>query len=146
MTSSVMKVVRNASNPTVQRQLTLEVGKLKVVIVQRQVVLHGGESAWPGGEVSNALVFTMQHLSEVICNKRLQISLKISSSGKPLLKFGIWRIIWNKLSVSLGLDASVPITDFTQTCILHSFVYFRLQQSKCCFRQSSNIDNNVYVQ
>ncbi len=51
--------------------LTLEVCKLKVVVVQRQVVLHGREAARPGGEVSNTLVFTVQHLSEVICNKRV---------------------------------------------------------------------------
>lgn len=51
--------------------LTLEVGKLKVVIVQRQVVLHGREAARPGGEVSHTLMFTVQHLSEVICNKKV---------------------------------------------------------------------------
>lgn len=50
-------------------QLTLVVGKLEVVVVQRQVVLHWGEAAWAGGEVSNTLVFTVQHLSEMICNK-----------------------------------------------------------------------------
>lgn len=36
--------------------------------MQRQVVLHGREAARPGGEVSDTLVFTVQHLSEVICN------------------------------------------------------------------------------
>lgn len=37
--------------------------------MQRQVVLHWGEAARAGGEVSNTLVFTVQHLSEMICNK-----------------------------------------------------------------------------
>lgn len=50
-------------------QLTLEVGKLKVVVVQGQVVLHGREAAWSGGEISDTFVLTVQHLSEVICNK-----------------------------------------------------------------------------
>lgn len=51
---------------------TVEVRKLKVVVVLRQVVLHRREAAWPGGEVSNALVFTVQHLSEVIYNKKIK--------------------------------------------------------------------------
>jgi len=51
---------------TFLEQLTVEVGKLKVVVVQGQVVLHRREAARPGGEVTNALVFTVQHLSEVI--------------------------------------------------------------------------------
>lgn len=38
---------------------TLEVGELKVVIVQRQVVLHGREAARTGGEVPDALVLTV---------------------------------------------------------------------------------------
>lgn len=47
---------------------TLEVGKLKVVVVQRQVVLHGREAARPGGEVPDALVLAVQDLRVVICN------------------------------------------------------------------------------
>lgn len=38
---------------------TLEVGKLKVVVMQRQVVLHGREAARTGGEVPDALVLTV---------------------------------------------------------------------------------------
>lgn len=46
---------------------TLEVGELQVVVVQRQVVLHWREAARPRGEVPDALMLTVQNLSEVIC-------------------------------------------------------------------------------
>ena len=46
--------------------LTLVVGKLQVVVVQRQVVLHGRQTTGPSGQVSNTLVFTVQHLGEVV--------------------------------------------------------------------------------
>lgn len=51
------------------RRVTLEVGELEVVVVQGQVVLHGREAAGSSGQVPNALVFTVQDLSEVICNR-----------------------------------------------------------------------------
>lgn len=46
--------------------LTLVVGELEVVVVQREVVLHGREAAGPGCQVSDTLVFAVQHLGEVI--------------------------------------------------------------------------------
>lgn len=51
--------------------LTVEISKLQVVVVQRQVVLHGREAAGPGGQVSHTLVLTVQHLSEMVCNKKV---------------------------------------------------------------------------
>lgn len=51
-------------------QRTLEEGELEVVVVQRQVVLHGRQAARPGGQITDTLVFTVQHLSEVICNTK----------------------------------------------------------------------------
>ena len=49
----VISISRPSEGPT------LEVGKLKVVVVQRQVVLHGREAARTGGEVPDALVLTV---------------------------------------------------------------------------------------
>lgn len=65
MPGNAAKVLREVSRV---RTVTLKVGELQVVVVQRQVVLHGWEAARPGGEVSDTLVLTVQHLSEVICN------------------------------------------------------------------------------
>lgn len=53
-----------------KKKLTLKICKLQVIVVQRQVVLHGGKAAWSSSEVSHALMFTVKHLSEVICNRK----------------------------------------------------------------------------
>lgn len=58
--------------------LTLEVGELQVVVVQRQVVLHGGQAAGSGGQISHTLMFTMQHLGEVVCNQKTHVVHVIS--------------------------------------------------------------------
>lgn len=47
-------------------RLTLEIGKLEVVVMQGQVVLHRGQATGASGQVSDTLVLTVKDLRVMI--------------------------------------------------------------------------------